>query len=103
MARTTRRALGGPRTTKAVRIPAGPRKEIVVNRHVADANRRREEREPCLTAKCQGRTTYGHEIVIRGESRLVQRPEEPRGCGATVWLETTAELLVLTTTTTEEP
>ena len=47
-----------------------------------------------ITVKTGKSNTYGSEVAIRGESRVVYRPEKPLGCGAQVWIETQAEVVI---------
>ena len=67
---------------------------IHVNQHVIRRNKKTGERKPVLTVK-QGRANfYAHEVRICGESRVIYRPDKPLSCGATVWIETTARVLL---------
>ncbi|MBO1351459.1 MAG: hypothetical protein EBE86_030685 [Hormoscilla sp. GUM202] len=36
----------------------------------------------------------GHEAEIHGPCRVVYRPNKPHDCGATVWIETLAEVTI---------
>ena len=72
---------------------------IHVNNHVIKRNAKTGEREPTLTVK-QGRTnTYAHSVEILGPSRVVYSPDKPLNCGAKVWIETTAEVVLSTDAT----
>lgn len=50
---------------------------------------------PVITVKDYKRNRYGHEIEIKGPSKLVYRPEKPLSCGARVWVETNDDVEVL--------
>lgn len=43
---------------------------------------------PVLSVKHLQENLYGHEVQINGPCRLVYRPDAPRSCGASVWIET---------------
>jgi len=65
-----------------------------VNQHVVRRNGKTGERNPCLTVK-RGRTnTYATSAVILGPSRVVYSPDCPLKCGAKVWIETEAEVVL---------
>lgn len=68
---------------------------IHVNQHIIKRNRRTGEREPVLTVKTYKSNTYTHEVTIQGPSKVVYSPDKPLSCGATVWIETTAEVVSL--------
>ena len=67
---------------------------IHVNQHVIKKNSKTGERLPVITVK-QGRTnTYGHSVQILGPSTVVYSPDKPLSCGAKVWIETEAEVII---------
>ena len=69
-------------------------KRIHVNMHKVRANKKHGTNEPVLTIK-EGKTnTYCHEVDILGPSKLVYRPNKPLSCGARVWIETTASVMI---------
>lgn len=75
-----------------------------VNQHVIKANGKTGARNPVLTIKQGRRNRYAHEVEILGPSRLVYRPDRPLPCGARVWIETYAEVLLdPPSQATEEP
>jgi hypothetical protein len=37
---------------------------------------------------------YGYEVEVAGPCRVVYRPEQPKHCGAKVWIETLAPVLI---------
>ena len=67
---------------------------IHVNQHVIKSNAKTGERKPVLTVKTYKSNTYAHEVTINGPSKIVYSPDKPLSCGAKVWIETTAEVLV---------
>jgi hypothetical protein len=66
---------------------------IHVNQHVIKKNVREGTNDPVLTAYKSN--TYAHEVRVKGESRLVYSADKPLSCGARVWLETEAEVEVV--------
>lgn len=69
-------------------------KRIHVNQYVIRGNRRDHANEPPLRIKTSRANLSAHDIEIRGPSRLIYSPEKPLSCGARVWLETKAPLVV---------
>lgn len=69
---------------------------IHVNQHKIKANNKNAcgSREPVLTVKTYKSTTYANDVEIQGPSRLVYRPDKPLSCGARVWIETEANVVV---------
>lgn len=67
---------------------------IHVNQHVIRANAKSGARDPVLTVKTSGGNTYAHEVSILGPSRVVYSPDCPLSCGARVWVETTADVVI---------
>ena len=72
------------------------KKRIHINQHVIKRNRKHNESEPVITCKTYKQNEYGHEIVIKGPCRVIYRPGKPLSCGAHVWLETEADVEVIT-------
>lgn len=71
------------------------RKTIVhVNQHVIRANSKTGARNPVLTVKRGRSNVYAEAVEILGPSRIVYSPDCPLSCGAKVWLETEAEVVV---------
>lgn len=68
-------------------LPPGRLKRIHVNQYEI---RRRSEKP--LRIKVSGHNLEASEVVVRGESRVVYRPDRPLSCGARCWVETRAEL-----------
>jgi len=67
---------------------------IQVNQHVVRKNGKTGERNPVLTVKTYKDNKYAHEVEIDGPSRIVYSPDKPLSCGAKVWIETEAEVIV---------
>jgi len=69
-------------------------KRIHVNQHVIRANAKHGTNEPVLTVK-QGRTNrYAHEVKILGSSSVIYSPDKPLSCGAKVWIQTDADVIL---------
>jgi len=67
---------------------------IHVNQHVVKANAKNGTNDPVLTVKTYKDNTYAHEVEIKGESKVVYSPDKPLSCGAKVWIETQAEVVI---------
>jgi hypothetical protein len=68
---------------------------IHVNQHAIRRNIKAETPEPVLTVKTYKTNTYAHEVLIKGQSRVVYSPHKPLSCGARVWIETESEVEVM--------
>jgi hypothetical protein len=67
---------------------------IHVNQHAIKANAKNGTNEPVLTIKTYKSNTYAHRVQINGPSQVVYSPDDPLSCGAKVWIETDAEVVV---------
>jgi hypothetical protein len=67
---------------------------IHVNQHVVRANKKYGTNDPVLTVKTYKANRYAHSVEIVGPSKVVYSPEKALSCGAHVWIETHAEVLV---------
>ena len=70
------------------------KKRIHINMHKLRANKTHGTKEPVITVKTSKTNTYGHEVEILGESKVVYSPDKPLSCGARVWIETNAEVKI---------
>jgi regulator of extracellular matrix RemA (YlzA/DUF370 family) len=68
---------------------------IHVNQHIIKRNTKEGTNDPVLTVKTYKSNTYAHEVIIKGNSRVVYSADKPLSCGARVWLETEAEVEVV--------
>ena len=68
---------------------------IHVNQHKIKSNAKNDIQEPVLTVKTYKSNTYAHEVLIKGNSKVVYSPDKPLSCGAKVWIETEAEVEIL--------
>lgn len=72
-------------------------KRIHVNRQRIAQNLKHGRSDPVLTVKVGKENRYGHDVEILGPSRLVNAAEcgmKPLSCGARVYIETKARVLV---------
>ena len=67
---------------------------IHVNQHEIKANVKNGTDNPVLTVKTYKSNTYAHEVEIMGASRIVYSADKPLSCGARVWIETDAEVII---------
>ena len=70
------------------------KKRIHVNQHKIRANKKYGTNEPVITVKTYKSNDYAHEVRILGESKVVYSPNKPLSCGAKVWIETDAEVVL---------
>ena len=70
------------------------KKRIHVNQHVIRSNKKNNENNPVITVKTYQDNVYGNEVQILGESTVVYSPNKPLSCGAKVWIETDAEVVI---------
>ena len=68
------------------------KKIIHVNQHVIKSNRKHNKRDPVLTVKTYKSNDYAHAVAIDGPCIIIYSPDEPLSCGATVWIETQADV-----------
>jgi hypothetical protein len=68
---------------------------IHVDQHILKRNRTTGSRDAALTVKTGKMNVRAYQAIITGPSCVIYRPEKPLGCGATVWIETRAEVLTI--------
>jgi hypothetical protein len=71
------------------------KKYIHINQHKIRSNHKNNKREPVITVKTYKSNNYGHQVQILGECKVVYSPDKPLSCGARVWIETDAEVIVI--------
>jgi hypothetical protein len=69
-------------------------KRIHVNQHVIRRNTKTGEREPPLTVKTSRGNYRAESVRIEGASEVVYSPDRPLSCGARVWIETRAPVVI---------
>jgi hypothetical protein len=70
------------------------KKIIHVNQHVIRSNFKNGTNDPVLTVKTYKSNDYAYEVEINGPCKIVYRPDDPLSCGARVWIETRAEVVL---------
>ena len=70
------------------------KKKIHINMHVIRSNKKNGTNDPVITVKTYKSNTYGHEVDILGNSKVVYSPDKPLSCGARVWIETDGDVLI---------
>lgn len=70
------------------------KKRIHINQHKIRSNMKNNTNEPVITVKTYKSNEYGHNVQILGESRVVYSPHKPLPCGAKVWIETDAPVVI---------
>ena len=72
-------------------------KRIHVNQHNVKYNKKHNSNKPVITVKTSKSNDYGHEVDIKGKSKVKYRPNKPLSCGAKVWIETKEEITIINT------
>ena len=67
---------------------------IHVNQHIIKRNAKTGDRDPVITVKQGRNNTYAHSVEILGPSIMVYSPDKPLSCGAKVWIETDAIVVI---------
>jgi len=70
------------------------KKRIHINQHKIRSNKKHNTNEPVITVKTYKSNDYGHEVHILGDSAVRYCPNKPLSCGAKVWVETDAQVVV---------
>ncbi len=65
---------------------------IHVNQHVIKRNKKTGGNDPVITVKTYKENRYAKAVAIHGPSVVIYSPDNPLKCGATVWIETSAEV-----------
>jgi hypothetical protein len=69
-------------------------KRIHVNQHLIRRNAKFNEDAPPLTVKTSRGNYRAHAVDIDGPAKVVYRPSSPLSCGARVWIETLAPVII---------
>ena len=69
-------------------------KRIHINQHKIKANLKNKTDDPVITVKTTKDNYYAEEVIIRGDSKVVYSPDKPLSCGARVWIETKAMVVI---------
>ena len=69
-------------------------KRVHVSQHIIRRNQKSGDREAPLTVKTTRGNFRGHAVRIEGPAEIVYSPDRPLSCGARVWVETTATVVI---------
>jgi hypothetical protein len=71
-------------------------KRIHINQHVIRRNMKKTDGvyEPTVTVKDGKKNTYCYGVDILGPCSVVYSPDKPLSCGAKVWIETDAQVVL---------
>lgn len=70
-------------------------KRIVINKHHIKWNLNHPgEEKPVISVQSKGKVYYGTSVIIKGNSRVCYNPTKPLKCGASVWIETHADVII---------
>lgn len=67
-------------------------KIIHINKNIIQYNSKHGTSFPVCRVEEGKEVTYCMEVDIKGESKMVYKPDCPRACGAKLWIETEAEV-----------
>jgi hypothetical protein len=67
-------------------------KIIHINRNIIQQNAKHGRDEPVCRVEENGKVTYCMEVIIKGPSQMIYRPNKPRPCGAKLWIETDSDI-----------
>ena len=71
-----------------------PKTIIHINKNLKQSNDKNGRALPVCRVETQGKTWYGSSVDIQGPSRMIYSPDKPRTCGAKLWIETDAEVVI---------
>jgi hypothetical protein len=71
------------------------KKFIHVNQQVIRHNNKYGNSLPACRVQQGTKVRYCSEVIINGTSQMVYRPETPLPCGAKLWIETEADIVLV--------
>ena len=75
---------------------------IHINKNLKQSNDKHGRSNPVCRVEVGGETLYGSRGDILGPSSMIYSPDKPRKCGAKLWIETDAEVIIHDKTTYSE-
>lgn len=69
-------------------------KIIHVNKNIIQYNSKHKVNLPVCRVSEGNKTKYGRTVDILGPSRMVYNPDAPLRCGAKLWIETNADIII---------
>jgi hypothetical protein len=70
------------------------KRRIHVNQHVIRRNKKQGECEPPITVKSSKSNEYCTSVTVNGPCKVIYSPDKPLSCGAKVWIETDADVVL---------
>ena len=67
---------------------------IHINRNIIQQNAKHGRSDPVCRVQNGKSVNYCMEVEIEGPSRMVYRPDNPRPCGAKLWIETESDVVL---------
>ena len=68
---------------------------IHINRNIIQQNTKHGRSNPVCRVERGQAVWYCMEVEIEGPSRMVYRPDNPRPCGAKLWIETESDVVMM--------
>ena len=75
---------------------------IHINKNLKQSNDKHGRSNPVCRVEVGDETLYGSRVDILGPSSMIYSPDKPRKCGAKLWIETDAEVIIHDKTTYSE-
>jgi len=75
---------------------------IHINKNIIQQNAKRQTKLPVCRVEIGKKIWYGSKVDILGPSAMIYSPDKPRKCGAKLWIETDAEVVIHDKTTYKE-
>ena len=72
---------------------------IHINKNLKQSNDKYGRSMPICRVEIAGKVWYGSAVDILGPSKMVYSPENPRACGAKLWIETESDVYIHDKTT----
>lgn len=79
---------------KIIVMRPGTIKRIHVNQHMIRRNNATGERNNVITVQWRNKSYPADKVQIKGLAETIYSPDKPLSCGARVWVETKAEVVV---------
>ena len=67
---------------------------IHINKNLKQSDDKHGLDRPVCRVEVKGETWYGSAVDIEGPSKMIYRPNSPRACGAKLWIETEADVII---------
>lgn len=67
---------------------------IHINKNLKQSDDKHGSMKPVCRVEVDGETWYGTSVDIEGPSKMVYQPDNPRKCGAKLWIETDSNVVI---------